>query len=167
MYENNNELQHYGVVGMKWGKRKALKYSRDINQYRYNAQKREQRLLKNQNKISKEQYKSNVKKLKSEHKTANKQAKQDLKQIKVDRTKKAEEIYNGVKNKAYTEIPHYTLKKGARGVSAGITAMEGVTVGALAALGVASGVGAVAAAPVLATYTADRAIRKKISKATM
>ena len=36
-YENSNELQHYGVKGMKWGVRRAEKYTKKANIARISA----------------------------------------------------------------------------------------------------------------------------------
>ncbi len=40
MNEQNNSLQHYGVPGMKWGVRKAVKIGNTLNKGINNARKR-------------------------------------------------------------------------------------------------------------------------------
>ncbi len=111
-------LAHYGVLGMKWGVRKANQYARDINQHRRNKAVKEARLQKNRGEITKEQYKVLKKNIKAQQKIANARDYQQIKNEalagKGDPSKKAGDIYSKYKRQAYSEIPNYFAKRGIR-----------------------------------------------------
>lgn len=51
-------VKHYGVIGMKWGVRKAREYGKDVNQVRRNKKVAKARQKYNIGKISKDEFKA-------------------------------------------------------------------------------------------------------------
>lgn len=114
MYENDNELQHYGVLGMKWGVRKAKSYSSDLNKHRYKQSvKKSKRKLK-KGEINRATYNAQKKKFATQRKKADARDTYKLDTLTPEKGKKIKSIYESYKHKAYSEIPHYAIKKGAK-----------------------------------------------------
>ena len=105
-----SDIQHYGVLGMKWGIRKADEYSTSARKYKTKALKKELRLQKLNKNISKEQYNNALKRHKKNdkiQKEKNKQYIEELKkteQEKVDKKQTIGKVGTEIFNKRLSEI---------------------------------------------------------------
>lgn len=99
----DNELQHYGIQGMKWGVRRYQNYDGTYTQAglkRYNKSMDEYEQKRSKETQTRADYKagkaskSDVNKASSERRTAERQLKKDYKQLKKDRAAdKGKELY--------------------------------------------------------------------------
>ena len=130
----NNDIMHYGVLGMKWGIRRDRQL---MAERRYNKTKDDLKNKYETGKISKEDYKSNRKSAKKQMKSEIKNAKNEVRNIE---RKELEKRFNKVRNQAINEIPKYRLQAGLhtassvlRGLGTGVRIVNGSINGALTA----------------------------------
>lgn len=132
--EQDSELYHYGVVGMKWGIRRNA---------RVLANNRRNRAAKKINndyelgKISRSQKKAALNKIDAKKKQSLDNIKTTLKYTKNKRD--LEQIRKDISRQTVNEVPSYKLKKG-------LTTVNSILTGATIAGGTISGIGAAAAA---------------------
>lgn len=109
-----NELMHYGVIGMKWGVRKAKSYAADRNDYIRKQKNKEAFKQYKSGNITKKQYvKARLKNRKAAA-AKNQKVADRLSKLTPDKEKKVKDIYSKYKNDAINTIPNYKLKKGAK-----------------------------------------------------
>lgn len=156
---NQNELNHYGVLGMKWGVRRNANI---LSSYRKNVKQDEARNAYKLGKITKEERKDRFRAAKNEKKTYEKKVKSDLKTLK-DK-KKVEKYSKHMKMTTAKEVPYDSLKRGARivneiltGVNVGTSALGTVAVTTIGGPAIGS---LVAAESLVATYATYK-IRKE------
>lgn len=170
-------LRHYGVIGMKWGVRKAEKYNRDINEHKRNVEVSQSKYKKNTGKITAKQHKKNKAAANLKRDIANDQFHRKMKATTPKKMKgvKASAIYKPYKQKAYKEIPSYGTKKGLRtafrGIASYITGSSVLSVPtyAIMASSIPGGMSLVpiAAASVAVSRIVDHKIGETIFKKTM
>lgn len=130
-----DELQHYGIPGQKWGVRRNLRVL--ANHRRNVAVNNAKREYRNKN-ITKDQRKLAIKQ-------ANLDKKALLKSVKQKRTREEFKQYKkDIKKQTLSEVPNARIKKGATTVNHLITAAQ------VAGAGAAIGTAAVMGLPVLA-----------------
>lgn len=142
LYSNNNpqeyNLEHYGVLGMKWGIRKAREAENDINHYRRNKALRSARKARDRGEISNEEYKKKKQAINDNRKRISNEIKNKYKDLKPVKGASVKSLYMKQRQAAAREIPHYTAKRRirsiVRGVNAGLMATNVAGAGALAAL---------------------------------
>lgn len=126
---NNNELYHYGVLGMRWGVRRNL---RTLANHRRNEQVKS---IKNQyrsQQIDKAQKKSGIKK-------ANANKKALMRSVNDKRTmSERRQFSKNVKNQVRSEVSGSGIKRGASSVISGVTKVS--SLGALAKAGLATAI---------------------------
>lgn len=150
-YERTNELQHYGVKGMKWGVRRDAEL---LASHRRNVAVKRATDDYNRGKLSDEQYSRKVDK-------ANKAKKDYLNKLKSDyesaSKEKRQQISDGISKQAVKEIPRRKIAKGASITNAIITGAElGTTaVGVAASIAAAPALGPIAISS-LAGYSVGR-----------
>ena len=138
----NDELQHYGIPGMKWGVRRNI---RTLTYHRRNQSINDARLNYKKGNISRSEKRAEIKKAKHNRKL---ESKQMLRSVKSAKTR--EEFKNAKQNiskQAVSEVPLNTVKKGATtvnkllaGVNTGTTLGLGLGLAATAATGPLAGI---------------------------
>lgn len=134
-----NDLQHYGVLGMKWGIRRDRQL---MAERRYNKAKDNLKNKYELGEMSKEEYKTTRKAKKKEMKNAIKEGHKESNSFK--NKAELEERFKKVRKQAINEIPKYRLQAGAytasrvlRGLGTGAAMGKSMFVGA--ALGASMG----------------------------
>lgn len=135
-YLLDNELYHYGVLGMKWGIHRAKGYAADKNNYiRKQKNKVAYSKLKS-NDITGEQYINARIKNRGNMVRKNQRVADKLSKLTPDKDKKIKSIYEKYRNDAINTIPNYKLKKGAKKVGSllltlGTSSVSVVTAGSI------------------------------------
>lgn len=145
---SSDELQHYGVKGMKWGVRRDVEL---IANRQRNQSVRKAKDAYEMGKIDKSKYKSLKKQAKADQKAYMKKVKKDFESSsKAEQYKQSEAI----KSKAIKDVPYRRLKKGIKAYNAICAAsnIAGTGLGVLTA--VAAGSAAAPAAAVALGVTA-------------
>lgn len=147
----NEELQHYGVPGMKWGVRRD---ARVLANRRRNKNVKKIKDLYDKGKISKEQKRSDIKKANTNRKTYVKSVNEQLKGVKNET--EFRKVKSNIAAQAINEVPHRRLKKGATTVNKVLGAVHTTA-------NVASGIVLTAAAPQFgALYLSSAAINAAV-----
>lgn len=138
-YEYPNQLQHYGVSGMKWGVRRDIRL---LANHRRNVAVKDARERYKTGKISKATKQSRIQK-------ADAARKQDIerltnKYLNAKTSDKKLRVENNISRQTMKEIPDYKIKRGAA------TVHKTLSKSRTKALGIASVAGLVAANPALA-----------------
>lgn len=107
-------IQHYGVMGMKWGVRKDKEFRRDLHRHAANEKIREARNLLRGKSIDKNEFKRRKKMARAEEKANNAAMKFDYKGMKPQKGVSRKTIYEANMKKAQDTIPHYKAKHAAR-----------------------------------------------------
>lgn len=123
-------LKHYGVLGMKWGVRKARSYSKDVNAYRRRKANRLAKQKYKAGKLGKQEYKLAKASNRRKERNRNIRFNRQMKNLTPEKEKKIADIYKKYKDTAYKEIPNYAIKRGARSV-----AKAAMSIGVMAATG--------------------------------
>lgn len=121
---NNDELMHYGVLGMKWGVRRNARILAAHN--RNSAIKAIQRQRKT-GEISKSESRLAVKKAKKNFKTERRQLVKSV---------NSKDSAKSLKSKTISEVKHSTLKKGMHTINHILTAASVITEGSSMAIAV-------------------------------
>lgn len=119
VYEDPNELMHYGVKGMKWGVRRDVEL---IANHRRNATTAKARSDYSQGKITSTQKKMAIKKAKADRKQYLKDTKKNYESLKSKSEK--EKASMNIQKTALKEVPARKLKKGLRAVNDIFTAAQ-------------------------------------------
>lgn len=168
IYTNYNpssyHLAHYGVLGMKWGVRKAREAENDINHYRRNKALRSARKARDRGEISDEEYKRRKQTINNNRKRISNEIKNKYKDLKPVKGASIKSLYIKQRQAAAREIPHYTAKRRIRSIVRGVEA--GLMGANVAGAGLAFGAAASASAqiaPILlaqgAGYLASNALK--------
>lgn len=152
MNQRNDELMHYGVLGMKWGVRRN---ARVLSNHRRNEGIKDVKEAYKSGKISRSEKRRGIKQVKSRSKTdlktmnrtINKSHGSDLKQVK-----------KNIAKQTLSEVPHSTLKKGLTTLNkafavanvSGVAAGTAIGVAPALAMGGVAATAAVAALPLSA-----------------
>lgn len=159
-YQNTDELYHYGVLGMRWGHRKTLKY---LAQHNYNVKRNTAKEQLKSKSISKQQYNNIIKKSNKDRKLYIKEQTNQFKTIKDKKTydnkiNKLKSDYNSkvtngkeaqkaMKRNRITAVMNTTIGASAAAITVGQTAamamipgLGQLTIGA-AAIGAAANIG--------------------------
>lgn len=110
----NDELYHYGVIGMRWGVHKAKGYAADRSNYIRKQQNKEALKRYKTGDITGEQYVKARMKNRKAMVRKNQKVTDKLNKLTPEKGKKISSIYSKYKNDAINTIPHYKLKKGAK-----------------------------------------------------
>lgn len=143
--DSGPSLQHYGVIGMKWGIRNDKQFRKDIHRHEANEKIRAARKLLKGKEIDKSEFKRQHKAIRTEEKARNKAMKNDYKGMKAQRGVSRRTIYEANMKKAQELIPHYKTKHALRkavrigtGVGIGIGAAYAGVLGAAGAVTMAA-----------------------------
>ncbi len=134
-------LQHYGVIGMKWGIRHDKEFRRDLNRHETNNRLRDARKNYKSGKISKDEYKRTVKSERRALKAKNKAMKYDYAGMRPVKGASRKSIYEANMKKAQETIPHYKAKHAVR-KAVRLTTAPAIALGLVGATGGALGAGA-------------------------
>lgn len=112
-YANSDYLEHYGVLGMKWGVRKDKQYRTDMARYDRNMKIRTARKKMYGESIDRSEYRKRKKQIVESYKEKKKAIKNDskYKTMTPKSGAKIRDIYKQSKQQAVNKIPNYTYKR--------------------------------------------------------
>ena len=127
---DDDELMHYGVLGMKWGVRRNVNV---LSNHRRNQAVKRIKNSYEMGKISKDEKRIQIKNENEKKKEYLRKSKTKLKNMKTEQ--EVMKYKNSIAKQTINEVPHSRLKKGAITVN---KILGGLHVGSNAALGVAT-----------------------------
>lgn len=129
-------LQHYGVIGMKWGIRHDKEFRRDLNRHEANKKIMGARRDLASGKIGKHEFRRIAGNTMASLKQKNRLMKYDYKGMKPVKGASRKSIYEANMKKAQETIPHYKTKHAIRKAVRLTTAGTLATAGVLGAAGI-------------------------------
>lgn len=130
--KNNEDVVHYGVLGMKWGIRRN---TRLLASHRRNKKVRKAKMDYFDEKIDNDTKKERIRQANTERKQTLRSTKE---QVKNSSAKQIKETSEKLSKQVVDEVPNYKIKRGAAYVNEFMSKYQGAEYGVITAAGVVS-----------------------------